>query len=245
MLGSIIQNRKWNWIAAGKHPVAKDYIRFGGPSPLLDAVAKWSDNGYRQLKGDKQQQSVYHSWRFWLKGVKKGTLICGLGRDSSDSIGRPYPLLIMGEGDLKGWEKQWSKLPCRLDKAWNRMEYIASHCFDSAPAMEAEIERLNAPGKDTDPAVGSFEAVGGDTNHMDMIQCKSQLLQDGFGLIGLNPAHGADISQFALQCHHRLKECCSEIPRGVFIGGTPQQAYLGVVLHPLRPSDFVKLWSTG
>jgi type VI secretion system protein VasJ len=245
MLGSIIHNRKWHWIAVGKHPVAKDYIRFGGASPLLDAVARWSDKGYRQLKGDRKQPSIHHSWRFWLKGAKKGTLICGLGRDSSDSIGRPYPLLIMGEGDLRGWEKQWSKLPGRLDRTWNRMEYIASHRFDDAPAMEAQVEGLCAPGQGIGPAQGPLEAVGGDTDHEQMLRCKSQLLQDGFGLLNLNPADGVDIGQFARQCHHRLKACCPEIPRGVFIGGTPEHAYLGVVLHPLKPHDFVALWSTG
>ena len=90
MLGSIIQNRKWNWAAVGKHPSAKDYIRIGGGSALLDAVAQWSANGYHELSPGKTQQPVYRSWRFWLKGIKKGSIICGLGRDSSDSIGRPF-----------------------------------------------------------------------------------------------------------------------------------------------------------
>jgi type VI secretion system protein VasJ len=51
---------------------------------------------------------------------------CGLGRDSSDSIGCPYPLLIMGEGRLKGWEKRWSQLPVQLNRTWKRMESIVT-----------------------------------------------------------------------------------------------------------------------
>ena len=45
MLGSIINHRRWNWAAVGKHPSAKDYIRIGGASALLNAVAEWSAMG--------------------------------------------------------------------------------------------------------------------------------------------------------------------------------------------------------
>lgn len=243
MLGEITRDQKWNWVAAGKHPVARDYIRLGGHSALMDAVAKWLTNGYRKLIGGKNMPSMHHSWRFWLKGVKKGTLVCGLGRDSSDSIGRPYPLLIMGEGHLKGWEKQWFMLPANLDRTWSRMEFIATHRFESAAAMEEEIKRLYTPGSDTGTAVNMSQEAADASANMDLTLCKTQLRLNGFGLIGLNPSDGLDLHQLLL-CHNRLKECCTEIPRGVFIGGTPQNAYLAVAQHPLGAQDFVKLWTT-
>lgn len=245
MLGSIIGNSKWNWAAVGKHPSAKDYIRIGGASPLLDAVGEWSANGYTLLNGNgsRNQQHTHHSWRFWLKGIKKGRLVCGLGRDSSDSIGRPYPLLILGEGALNGWEKQWTELPARLDKTWSRMEFVAAHRFDNASAMEDEINRFNAPEAISHPVTEAAQDGQGNACSFSLDQCKGQLIADGFVMIGLNQAGGVDPYRQVLQCHLRLNECCGEIPRGVFIGGTPQQSYLVVIQHPLNAQDFVKLWT--
>ena len=100
MLGSLIKGPTWCWAAVGKHPVAADYIRLGNSTSLLDAVADWVAKGYDELLRMDGRSQDSHSWRFWLRGVKKDTLICGLCRDSSDRIGRPYPLMIMGEGRL-------------------------------------------------------------------------------------------------------------------------------------------------
>ena len=243
MLGSIIHSRGWNWAAVGKHPSAKDYIRFGGASPLLDAVAEWSANGYQQLNGDKTRQLAHRSWRFWLKGIKKGTLICGLGRDSSDSIGRPYPLLIMGEGTIKGWEKQWNTLPVRLDKTWTRMEFVAANRFDGAHAMEEAVNGLNTPHANSDPAAETGQQEQDGCFDLDLARCREQLRLEGLVMIGLNPKNRADPNELVRQCHRRLSDCCGEIPTGVFIGGTPQQAYLVVIQHPLSVQDFVQLWT--
>jgi type VI secretion system protein VasJ len=244
MLGSIIPSRKWNWIAVGKHPVAKDYIHFGGQSALLDAVAQWLADGYGNLNDGKNKPSEHHSWRFWLKGVKKGSLVCGLGRDSSDSIGRPYPLLIMGEGSLKGWEKQWPMLPTRLEKTWRRMEYIAAHHFKNAMVMQNEIKRLAVPGSGAFCDVDMSEGAAGAAAVTDLTPCKSQLRQDGFAMIGLSPVNGLELHQVLICFHNRLRQCCTEVPKAVFIGGTPQKTYLAVARHPLGPKDFVKLWTT-
>jgi type VI secretion system ImpM family protein len=234
---------RWNWVAVGKHPAAKDYIRFGGVSPLLDAVARWSAKGYQQLHGGKDRQSKFYSWRFWLKGVKKGTLVCGLGRDSSDSIGRPYPLLIMGEGLLKGWENDWTLLPKRLENSWNRMEFVAAHRYDSAAAMEEKIRQFTSPANDTVGLGELPKEASSDSCGIDLTQCSRQIDQDGFGMIHFKAAYGVDPGLLAQGVHARLRECCQEIPRGVFIGGTLQQTFLAVVQHPLVQQDFVRLWT--
>ena len=206
-------------------------------------MAQWSANGYHELNPGKTQQPVYRSWRFWLKGIKKGYIICGLGRDSSDSIGRPFPLIIMGEGLIKGWEKQWALLPDRLAKTWNRMEFVASHRYDDTHAMEDEVKRLSAPKAHSETDLQAAQGAGGEACDLDMTPCREQLSRDGFGLIPLNPSYGIDPNQLVLQCHLQLRTCFGEIPRGVFIGGTPQQSYLAVIQHPLSAQDFVRLWT--
>ena len=242
MLGSVTKGRNWCWTAVGKHPAATDYIRLGEASALLDALAEWTAKGYDELlRADNRPQGTY-SWRFWLRGVKKGSLICGLGRDSSDSIGRPFPLLIMGEGFVKGWEKKWAMLPQRLNRIWKQLEYIASHRFDDARAMEEEISSLPQP---TELLSGR---AGADCEEDNLFEsqaeaCRRQLLSGGFGMISLSSTSGLSLDALVDQGHAQLAACCQEIPRGVFIGGTPQRTCIAVVGHPLATADFVRLWS--
>jgi type VI secretion system ImpM family protein len=243
MLGSITHNHRWTWAAVGKHPSAKDYIRLGGASPLLDAVAQWFSHGYQELRRVRQGPAVYYAWRFWLRGIKKGTLICGLGRESSDSIGRPYPLLILGEGTVRAWEKQWTRLPVRLEKLWRGMEVIAAHRFDNTLGMEEALTRLPPPDADTTAVTEREAPEKGGKVDVTMHRCKEQLLSDGFGMVSLNPPQGSDPYPMVLACHHRLKMCCAEIPRAVFMGGPLQQVYLAVIRHPLETQDFFRLWT--
>lgn len=244
MLGSVIKGRSWRWTAVGKHPAAADYIRLGDSSSLLDALADWVAKGYDDLLRNNDRPTGFHSWRFWLRGVKKGVLICGLGRDSSDRIGRPFPLTIMGEGPLKGWEKSWFMLPSQLNRSWKDLEYIASRRFDDTRAMEEEIRGLNAP----QPAALENPAAMVDDRQKaifdEQVQlCREGLLGSGFAMISLNSLDGVDSEQAVIQWHERLKGCCKDIPRGVFIGGTPQHTYLTVIEHPLATADFVRLWT--
>jgi len=244
MLGSVIKGRYWSWTAVGKHPAAADYIRLGDSSSLLDALADWVAKGYDELLRQNDRPQGFHSWRFWLRGVKKDTLICGLGRDSSDRIGRPYPLTIMGEGHLKGWEKSWFMLPMQLNRSWKVLEHIASRRFDDARAMEEEIRGLNAP----QPAAwDNPDALVDDRQKAlfdDQVQsCRKTLLSSGFAMISLSCIDGVDSELAVAQFHERLNRCCKAIPRGVFIGGTPQHTYITVIEHPLATADFVRLWS--
>jgi type VI secretion system ImpM family protein len=244
MLGSIIKGRTWCWVAVGKHPAAADYIRLGDSTSLLDAVADWVAKGYDEVLRANGQPQGSHSWRFWLRGVKKDTLICGLGRDSSDRIGRPYPILIMGEGLLKGWEKNWRMLPAQLKRSWQNLEYIASHRYDDARAMEEEIRDLNPPQTGASENQVPLCDDYGDTTIDGQVQaCREQLHSTGFGLISLNNFGGIDSDQAIGQCHGRLNGCCKDIPRGVFIGGTPQHTYICAIEHPLATADFVRLWT--
>jgi len=244
MLGSIIKGRTWCWAAVGKHPVAADYIRLGNSTSLLDAVADWVAKGYDELLRINGRPQDSHSWRFWLRGVKKDTLICGLFRDSSDRIGRPYPLMLMGDGPLKGWEKNWLMLPEQLNRSWKNLEYIASHRYDDAQDMEEEIRVMNPPQVVAWEGQVSLSDDHANTAIDGQVQlCRKQMLSTGFGLISLNSLRGMDSDRAIGQCHEQLNGCCKDIPRGVFIGGTPQHTYICAIEHPLATADFVRLWT--
>ena len=243
MLGSIIKRPGWNWSAAGKHPAARDYLRLGAPSPLMEALADWAAKGYdERLRSGAPPRSMY-SWRFWLRGAKKGNLICGLIRDSSDQIGRPFPLMIAGEGGLKGWEKEWISLPDRLSRIWKKLEYIAAHRFDHAGDMEASLNELDPPAGSSpaETAARNDRPAGGLADQMAV--CREQLFSSGFGMITVDQISGMDTDTTITRCHLQLTGCCNEIPRGVFMGGTPEHIFMAVILHPLSNADFIRLWT--
>ncbi len=142
MLGSVKQKQGWAWGAAGKHPVARDYIAIGAQTPLLKAFADWMESGYSALQ-ERPQQAC--SWRFWARGMKKQELVCGLLRDSNDSVGRPYPFLIFGTGPLDGWEETWELLPYVFEGIWSRMEYVGSKKSFDVSALESDLGMLPYP----------------------------------------------------------------------------------------------------
>ena len=84
MLGALIHPRDFSWAAFGKHPVAMDYIRLAAGTGLMEAVGEWMSKGYDQFIRRTPIVLEPHSFRFWIRGARKGTLLCGLGRDSSD-----------------------------------------------------------------------------------------------------------------------------------------------------------------
>ncbi|MBT8341148.1 MAG: type VI secretion system-associated protein TagF [Desulfatitalea sp.] len=242
MLGLSRKSNTWQWNAVGKHPAAADYINVKGGTPLMEAVGDWMTKGYHELlQEDRASGQETHSWRFWLRGAKKGRIICGLGRDSSDRIGRPFPLLIIGEGELKGWEKSWEALPSGLNLTWERIERMASQRYDDLKALVRAIDAI-VPPNDAN-ADSAIEGISPDQGVLGdrFSACRDDLAKTGRALIPLN-AGGSDPAVAAAQWHARLKACCPDIPRAVFLGGTPQRTYLAVIQQPLSTADFMRLW---
>ncbi|MCP4745887.1 MAG: type VI secretion system-associated protein TagF [Desulfobacteraceae bacterium] len=243
MLGSLIKRRPWIWTAAGKHPAARDYIRLEGESSLLDALADWAAKGYDQInrRGETMQGDI--SWRFWLRGAKKSNLICGVGRDSSDHIGRPFPLFIMGEGSLKKWEKQWESAPAFLVKTWQRLEYISSCRYEKISALAKELRTLEQPsGQSMVKPLAHPETTDPNRNSY-LVSLKKQLVESGRAMIPMHAHQGEKSAQEALLWHAFVKKYGTDIPRAVFWGGTPQQTYLAVFQDALNTADFIKLWN--
>jgi type VI secretion system ImpM family protein len=242
MLGSIKRRRQWLWAATGKHPAAADYIQVGSTSPLLAAVGDWLTKGYTALGVGKDQLANVHSWRFWLRGVKKGSLLCGLVRDSSDRIGRPFPLLIIGEGLLKGWEKQWILLPAQLTPLWRAMEHIATQRIDDVAMMEEAIGQLPAPGSWPENDQWRGEPLENGIDGLELNKFRSQLGAEGFGMLALNRIAASDSDRTLAAIHGMLKDCCQDVPLGVFMGGPTRSVYLAAIDHPLGVADFERLW---
>ncbi|MHC1742015.1 MAG: TagF domain-containing protein [Syntrophobacteraceae bacterium] len=242
MLGSLIGSNKWQWMARGKHPGLKDYFSLGATSPLLAAITDWIEKGYRGLTERVDPAGRRIAWRFWIGGHKPGAIVCGIVRDSSDSVGRPYPLMILGMGDLQGWEKAWQALPLAFDKTWTQMEAIATRLTRDLKELQGDVSCLASPqlqpvgqasladGPRNDGTFNSADAGQGDSEGTVF-----------FPISGLSPGEEA-LGIKALM--HQLSTAFSGIPKAVFLGGPPASPMAAIFRRPLQPQDFTRLWTS-
>jgi type VI secretion system protein VasJ len=240
----------WWWTAAGKHPVARDYVRLGHLSPFADGFADWVRNGYRNLNlKENKPFSAFRSWRFWARGFGRDALACGVVRDSSDAMGRQYPLLIMGNGPMKGWEIHWDLLLVACEGTWGRMEELSSQRFTDLDHLQKEIgHRIPSPLPEWTEHAARRERLGGEeVGFKDRLSAMKKECADVSGKteirIDLNHDPGGDPIALAALWSHTLKNNLEAVPNALFIGGTPERSYLDLFHRPLMPSDFVRLWS--
>jgi len=230
-----------------------DYFQLGHVEPLAQAFAAWIESGYQKLLAKNNAGRKFHSWRFWARGIRKGHIACGVGRDSSDSAGRPYPLLIMGTGTLPGWEENWGLLTFLFEGIWSQIEYLASRPLADLKQLESEISRINLPiedwsalatrglhtdrpGHDHDQNghTSTFGAIGG--------AAEALLICNEF-LVSIDSHHDGDASSLVGFWNRALKSRMDIVPNAVFMGGIPEQTYLALFTRSLNSSDFKRLWS--
>ena len=243
MLGLNRQNAGWRWKAIGKHPAAMDYFSLNNGTPLMDAIAEWVTKGYEGLMARGPASNGPYSWRFWFRGSKKGTLVCGVGRDSSDRIGRPYPLLLLGEGPLKGWEKIWTLLPTVLDRTWTQIERLATQRFADLNELNEAVTRIPPPQIQGPPPAFADLAPRDLQGQAEVDRCMQALQHEGRVIVPLGDGADVETSHAAFRWQGKLASCCPETPRAIFLGGHPRRIFLVLVKEPLSTADFIALWS--
>jgi type VI secretion system ImpM family protein len=253
MLGLGKSKNRWHWAACGKHPVARDYFRLSLNTSLLSAFENWIEKGYQVLSSSQPSARSVYSWRFWAKGIKKGNLICGVAKDSSDSMGRPYPLLVMGDGMLDGWEDHWDFLPHAFETTWDQIEYISSRRFENLKGLEHEVYAIKNPKPDwlewksqnrNPKKPQSLPNALTISNHNDEIKKKAACLSEEMEvLVPLDMHTHEDFLSVAGHWNSVFKNYSLDIPNAVFLGGVPEKHFLAVFNRPLNSNDFVRLWS--
>ncbi len=242
MLGSIESANAWQWAAWGKHPVARDYFWVGPKAPLVKAFSDWVEKGYQVLSSKGRPASNLCSWRFWARGSRKETLVCGVARDSSYSVGRPYPRLIMGTGALQGWGDQWDLLPFACEKTWNQMEYLSAKRFTEFEQFEDDVQIIKPPYSEW----SEFRSVSRGLEEWDYKGLENKvagLSQEVDFCVPLDGGPSDDPRTLAGLWHALLKARINDAPNAVFMGGSSDGTYLAVFKRALVPNDFVRLWS--
>ena len=241
----------WRWSAWGKHPLAKDYIQLGAPTPIGKAFAQWIGNGFQRLAGDTEEGQPACAWRFWAKGDGRSELVCGTIQTSSDKLGRPFPLLLMGDGRLEQWRRRWQLVPLALDGAWRRLEQLTSTIRLSITAFEETLTSLEPPRPDWGRLEREFVLTrqARDGSLPAEPPFAEQLLTGaGHRQVIWHPIPAEETATLltqSVQLHLALKERSGAVPSVVFLGGVPAVSYIGFFLRSLRPEDFRSLWRPG
>ena len=246
-------SQTWRFAAIGKHPMAKDFIRLGENTSFVDGFAGWVEGGYKTLTAKAGASPEFCSWRFWTKGAGKDSLVCGVIRENSDSVGRPYPFFIVGSGPLRDWEEQWDLLPFACENTWCQLEYLATHRFDDVKKLEAELAGIRPPSGAWEAHAGkriSLNEIGSPLDPYASFLDLKQLQKQAAGLasqaelfVSLERGAYVDkILQISLW-HHLFREIMTSAPSALFLGGTLEKAYLAAFKRTLSTPDFIQLWS--
>ncbi len=246
MLGLMKSRQNWEWSVCGKHPMAGDYFQVGSSPAILNAFADWVKNGFQLVSARASRALSQYSWRFWARGTNRGSLVCGIIKDSSDKIGRPYPLLISGTGRLKNWLNHWELVPFVLNKPWEYIENLSITRFADFSRLEAQTRMITPP----QPQWSEFSSqIDKNTTNND---CPSgqlienvikELSQKDECLITLSNGIASDFFFQACLWHLCLEQNCKEAPNMVFMGGIQDKAFMFICNRPLVYKDFVTLWS--
>lgn len=230
-----------------------DYFQLGSGARLVNAFKGWVDKGYRQFLASGYNETGVHSWRFWARGDRKGRIVCGIGRDSSDGLGRPYPFLGIGIGSLPGWEDQWNLLPCVLEDLWGDIEYFAAKRHEDFEAVKEGLRLLKPPvarwsewemSESATRQGGAFgEGDARDAVIQELESGTTRLTEQGNLFVELEAKTIQDQMALINLWHFHLRSKLGGVPNAVFVGGGPNQAYLAVFTRALAPVDFVRLWS--
>ena len=248
MLGLNRSEQRWRWAACGKHPIAGDYFRLGHSFPTARIFADWMEKGYPASSGRETEGcsvATACGWRFWAAGERKN-LVCGLVRDSNDSFGRPYPLLVVGEGPMEGWEEAWENVPSACERAWSYIEYCVTKSIRDLGQLEREI--LNTPAPSADwagsggmPFVSLDPASAPAGNALDFVVPVCRCAE--YDLFQLNAEHACGNIDAVAVLHRMLKNRQPAVPKAFFVGGSFEKTCAICFKRSLRYADFSTLWS--
>ena len=173
-------------------------------------------------------------------------MLCGVVKDSSDSVGRPYPLLLMGMGPLADWERHWHHIPKACEKAWAQLEAISTRMYRDFKQMEQDLRTLKPPVPDWKGFEAEIRAAA-DTETVEPDGAEppeAQAEPDDSAVLVLPVSWDrfGDATGDLVRQHEMLRSRIPEIPKAVFMGGRPDRTFLAVFRRPLAAEDFGRLW---
>lgn len=237
----------WQWDVAGKHPAARDFFALGPKSVMAEAFTEWVRRGAEGLITVSKDLLVRScSWRFWAKTPQTGMLACGVVRNSCDSVGRPFPLLVMGTGKLEKWVDNWELLPFACEGVWRQMEQLASKNYEAFELLQEDVSMLRPPQARWDEmnldknSLAESNEPGSDFGlHLGL------LMQEKALFLPFQDTGQDDFFAMISRVHSLLKTKENTAPNSVFMGGLFEHPGLVCLKRPLSGQDFQHMWMPG
>lgn len=210
----------------GKHPAARDFISTGPSSALIERIGAAVDEGYSLAYNEA---AISRSWRFFVRDERKNVVAIGILKDSQDAVGRRYPLIVAGSGEIDGWDTNWEDTFSRYSHQYSQIEYLCAKKLGSLDELKAGISRfaephVSAAGKSLYPALNT------------VVKNDLQLF------IPLTEGDEEQLSGQVSAYLSNLKKVRPESPAAVFVGGTFERSWLCVFRDKLTGGDIKKLW---
>ncbi|WP_041281451.1 TagF domain-containing protein [Desulfocurvibacter africanus] len=249
MLAVATKAAGWEWHAQGKHPALADFITLGRQCPVSRGLAVWIARSFSRVGSGAVSVGVAGEaggnggnggngcWQFWIAGASPDALICGCLAASTDSLGRPYPLLLLGRGSLPGWRERWSELPPALCSTWAAMATIARSGFGSIRELKQAVAAVPAPVVPREPDEARAVSQDGRLRFRECQVSDAKAIEGE--IAGCLPKDEARQSALWLAQHAGRHAA----PTAVFLGRCGQSTLLWLYARPLGPEDFLAMWS--
>jgi type VI secretion system ImpM family protein len=236
MLGISRRRLKPDVAAFGKHPAFSDYIRVNTALSMVNALVSWVDAGMKSGETDLIKFGGIHSFRFWTRGGHKKTLMAGIVKSSSDSMGRTYPLLITGQVAMTDFHRQWHRVFDLFGEVFRTFEEMGASRYDRFKEFETALSEVRLPdihnnccGESSEfshcLATWALKSGADDT----LILPVPVFLKQFQPLTDDDSVQRRGIPRF-------------EPPKAVFIGGLPEKPITAIYQRPLRTNDFCRLF---
>ena len=251
MLGKLKRKiNSWQWRAYGKHPCFKDFFDIGSHNAILKALNDWMTKGFATTgREDTALHLNLVSWRFWLQAPGEN-LIAGIVRDSSDRIGRKFPIMVCGYGPLNSWHQHWNIVSMLCQTSWSQLEQLSSKSHDKLSVFENGMARL------TYPVIGGEDLTIREAELTQWMNLIDNGIAQDMGASSLGELLGRDrislsLVETPLLTPDQLASCWAHaffsaqaaVPTAVFQGGNQENKRIVFFNRPLNSTDFEYLWN--
>ncbi len=234
----MVKKIQWNWFVWGKHPGVPDFICAGAQTPLFQSFTRWVDTGFSRISAELKTKSRHCSWRFWSKGAND-EVVCGLVRNSCDSYGRSFPLLYLGSGVLKDWQRNCSLLPFAFEPVWKHFEYVAAARYHSVTRLNETLQLIEAP----EPRWKQYQQRIHKASILHTHAICDEVVEDGRRLYRLNCLVPEDLPHDLSFCSNVIAGAGGVLPTAVFISEMEENIVVAIIDNILKPTEFSWLWS--
>jgi len=220
--------------AYGKHPAFDDYFSVNMGSQLATALSSWVERGAELGKG-RSENTMPRSFRFWMRGIKKDEVVLGIVRDSSDSLGRYYPLLILTSAQMKNRDRLWHRIFSAFSFIFREFENKIAARYDTFKDFEITLSQHIF----LQPDLKRREATGLSAWINGWFEKEKHRASMTLPIATLTKTYAGQASEERKPRFFKRK---TELPSAVFLGGLTDHPWVAFFNRPLQAQDFFHLF---